>query len=334
MQRVRKFLLPILAVVGAIIALVVVFWSQKKEPVPTVLFPASKSPYPHAIYGAGLIEASTENISIGAPFVELITDIYVVEGDRVKAGQPLFKVDTRLLEAQRETAASQLKLAMINFENYKTQFSFYERVTDRRAVSEQSYQTAFYAMKEAEQEVSVAQGQLKQIETDIERSTVRAPVDGEILQVNAHIGEIYQADGYHITLPYYTLETSLILMGTVNPLQMRIEIDEEDCWRFRPGAPATAFVRGNANINFPMIFARVEPYVLPKTTFTGAEIERLDTRVLQVLYRFDKKDVPVYAGQLLDVYIEAPPIAEFGAKPLPPPPPREEKKKKEVIYGP
>lgn len=331
MPSARKYLLPILAIVGAVIALVVVFWSQKKEPVPAVLFPASKSPYPHAVYGAGLIEASTENISIGAPFVELITDVYVVEGDYVKAGQPLFKVDTRLLEAQKATAESQLRVAIVNYENYQTQFSFYERVTDRRAVSEQAYQTAYYAMIEAEELVNVAQGQLDQIITDIERSTVRAPVDGEILQVNAHIGEIYQADGYHITLPYYTLETSLILMGTVSPLQMRIEIDEEDCWRFQPGSPATAFVRGNANIHFPMTFLRIEPYVLPKTTFTGAEIERLDTRVLQVLYRFEKNDVPVYPGQLLDVYIEALPLSAFGAKPPPPP---EEKKKKEVNYGP
>ncbi len=54
-----------------------------------------------------------------------------------------------------------------------------------------------------------------------------------------------------------------------------------------------------------MIFVRTEPYIIPKTSLTGQTIERVDTRVLQVLYRFQKGDFPIYAGQLLDVYIEA-----------------------------
>jgi RND family efflux transporter MFP subunit len=303
----RKFLLPFLSFLGALIALLVVFWSQKKAPVPAIPYPAPQSPYVHAVYGAGIIEASTENIAIGTPFIELITDIYCVEGDRVKTGDPLLKLDTRLLEAQKITAQSQLQAAVVNYENQRTQFSFYQQVKDKRAVSKQAYESVYYAMKEAEQQVKVAEAQLNQVVVDIERSTVRAPVDGEILQVNAHIGEIYSNNSYNTTQPYVNLQTALIFMGTVSPLQMRIDIDEEDAWRFKPGASATAFVRGNANIHFPMKFVRIEPYIIPKTSLTGETIERIDTRVLQVLYRFEKGDLPIYAGQLLDVYIEAEP---------------------------
>jgi len=85
-------------------------------------------------------------------------------------------------------------------------------------------------------------------------------------------------------------------MGRLSPMQMRIDIDEEDCWRFYNGAKATAFVRGNANIQFPMKFIRVEPYVIPKTSYTGETIERIDTRVLQVIYQFDQSDLPVFQG--------------------------------------
>lgn len=329
----RKFLLPSVAVLGAIIGLLVVFWSQKKQPVPPILFPAPRSPYSHAIYGAGIIEASTENIAIGAPFAELIMQIYVVEGNFVKAGDPLFQLDTRQLEAQKQTAISQLEVSVVNYENLKTQFSFYERVVDKRAVSEQAYEQAYFAMKGAEEQVKVAQGALNQILTDIERSTVRAPVDAEILQVNAHVGEIYPLISYNVTQPYTILQTALILMGTVSPMQMRIDIDEEDCWRFRSGAAATAFVRGNASISFPMEFVRIEPYVVPKISFTGQTIERIDTRVLQVLYRFNRGDLPVFAGQLLDVYIEAPPLPI--EEQLPPKEEiKEEEKKAEMEFGP
>ena len=313
----RKYFLPALALVGAILGLLIVFWTQRKEPTAPIPYPAPRSPYAHAIYGSGMIEASTENIAIGTPFIQLVTDLYVVEGDRVEAGDPLLKLDTRLLEAKRLTALSQLEAAVVNFQNYQKQFSFYERLTDKRAVSESAYYAAYYAMKEAEEQVKVAQGELDQVVTDIERSTVRAPVDGEILQVNAHVGEIYPTDSYNYTQPYVNMETALILMGTVAPMQMRIDIDEEDAWRYCKGSKATAFVRGNASIHFPIEYLRVEPYILPKTSFTGATIERIDTRVLQVLYRFERGDLPIYAGQLLDVYIEAAPLvvsweAQFG----------------------
>lgn len=306
---IRKYLLPGSALLGAFIALLVVFWSQRKQPVPPIPYPAPQSPYQSAIYGAGIVEACSENIAIGTPFAEPIVDIYVVEGNYVQKGDPLLKLDTRSLEAQKATASSQLNAASINYENKKKDFSFYQRLTDKRAVSEQSYSQSYYAMLEAKNQVEVAQNQLKQVEVEIDRSTIRAPIDGLVLQVNAHIGEIYAPLSYGITDSYQNLQTAQILMGTVAPLQMRINIDEEDCWRFQEHSAATAFVRGNPHIYFPMKFERCEPYIIPKTTFTGAITERIDTRVLQVLYRFDRKDLPVYPGQLLDVYIQSRPIS-------------------------
>jgi len=299
---------------GAICAVFVVFWSQKKLPPPPIVSPAPVSPYQSAIYGAGLIEASTENISIGSPFILPIEEIFVVEGNRVSAGQPLFRLDTRSFEAQKQTALCQLQTAIINYENAKTQFSFYERLQDKKAVSEKDYENSYYTMKEAEELVKVSRSNVKQVQTDIERATVRAPVDGEILQVNVHVGEIYPLNSYNVVLPYVNLPASLILMGTMSPLQMRVDIDEEDSWKFRKDAPATAFVRGNAKIGFPLKYARTEPYILPKVSYTGNNIERIDTRVLQVLYRFEKGDLPVYPGQLLDVFVEVLPPERSGGE--------------------
>lgn len=306
----RKWFLPALAILGAIIAVYIVFWSQKKVPSPPILYPASKSPYSSAVYGAGIIEASTENIAIGTPFTLPITDIFVVEGNQVKAKDPLLQLDVRSLVAQKEIALCQLQAAMITYENARIQFSFYERLQDKRAVSEKDYDTAYYNMKEAEEQVNIAKATVSQVEVDIERATVRAPVDGEILQVNAHIGEIYPQNSYNVTQSYVNLPTSLILMGKVAPLQMRIDIDEEDAWRYKIGSKATAFVRGNANICFPLQYVRMEPYILPKISFTGSNIERIDTRVLQVIYSFERGNIPVYPGQLLDVYLETPPLED------------------------
>src|SRR5262249_59474807 len=87
-----------------------------------------------------------------------------------------------------------------------------------------------------------------------------------------------------------------------------VDIDENDAWRVRPEAAAMASMRGNRALQTSLQFVRFEPYVVPKKSLTGDTTERVDTGVLQVLYRFHRGDLPVYAGQQMDVFIEAPPI--------------------------
>lgn len=309
----RKYLLPLLAIAGAIFGLMMVYRSQKSVPVPPVLFPPAKSPYVHSIAGAGIVEASSQNISIGTPFNEIIKKIYVVEGNKVKMGDPLFELDLRNFEAQLESSKAELHLAEVDYENKRTQYSFYERLKDNRAVSEQNMQQAYYALLEAEENLKVAKMNVAVIATNIERSIIRAPIDGDILQVNIHVGEIAPV------IPFISSQSTwltaangtLILMGNINPLQVRVDIDEDDAWRFAPGSRATAFVRGNSLINFPLKFVRVEPYIIPKRSFTGMTVERVDTRVLQALYVFDRGKLPIYAGQVLDIFIESKPITDF-----------------------
>jgi HlyD family secretion protein len=68
-------------------------------------------------------------------------------------------------------------------------------------------------------------------------------------------------------------------------------------------------VRSNPALETPLGFERLEPYVVPKVSLTGQSTERTDTRVLQVIYSFDPRALPVYVGQKMDAYIEALPIA-------------------------
>jgi hypothetical protein len=97
----------------------------------------------------------------------------------------------------------------------------------------------------------------------------------------------------------------LVLLGRSKPLHVRVDVDEHEGWRVRPGAPATGHVRGNAELKTPLTFVRFEPFVVPKRSLTGDSTERVDTRVLQVIYRVDRDDLPLFVGQQVDVFIEA-----------------------------
>jgi multidrug resistance efflux pump len=129
---------------------------------------------------------------------------------------------------------------------------------------------------------------------------VRASVDGTVLQVKVRPGEFAMAG---------PLAEPLMLLGRTDVLHIRVDVDENEASRVRPGAAAVAYVRGNNSIRADLKFVRIEPYIVPKRSLTGDTTERVDTRVLQVLYSFDPKGLPVYVGQQMDVYIDAPSIA-------------------------
>jgi multidrug resistance efflux pump len=143
--------------------------------------------------------------------------------------------------------------------------------------------------------VGQAEAQIEQIQTELDRLLVTASVDGEVLQVNVRPGEYVGAPPGQ----------ALVVLGNVHQLHLRVDIDEHDIPRFKPTAKARASVRGHSDMEFPLRFVRVEPYVVPKKSLTGDNSERVDTRVLQVIYAVDAGDATLYVGQQMDVFIEA-----------------------------
>jgi multidrug resistance efflux pump len=116
-----------------------------------------------------------------------------------------------------------------------------------------------------------------------------------VLQINVRPGEFVGAPPGQ----------ALVVLGNVGRLHVRVDIDEHDIPRFRPGAPARAMLRGNPRQEYPLTFVRVEPYVVPKRSLTGDNTERVDTRVLQVIYALEPEERTVYVGQQLDVFLDA-----------------------------
>jgi multidrug resistance efflux pump len=142
--------------------------------------------------------------------------------------------------------------------------------------------------------VEQAQSQIDSIKIMLERLIVRAPVDGVILQVNVRPGQI-------ATLAW---KEPMIVLGEVNRLHVRVDIDENDLYRFVEGMPAWANIKGRAEPRFPLEYVRIEPYVIPKKSLTGDNSERVDTRALQVLYALpDRSPAKVYVGQQMEVFL-------------------------------
>lgn len=197
-----------------------------------------------------------------------------------------------------------------------------ESVTDKRAVRDEdvqrrrlAYKAAQARLAEAEaqlavlkagawepdiavakSEVSQAEAQLRLVETNIERLLTRAPIDGVILQNKVRLGQYAQ---------FGQVSEPLMVLGGGKHIHIRACVDENESWRV-PNTQTTAYVRGHTAQKYSLEFVRFEPYVIPKKSLTGDTTERVDTRVLQVIYRVKDQHAPLYVGEQMDVYIETP----------------------------
>ena len=146
----------------------------------------------------------------------------------------------------------------------------------------------------AEAAVKMAEAQWEQAKTELARLTMDAPLAGTILQVNVRPGEYVSAPA----------GKTLLVLGNLEPLHVRVDIDEHDIPRYDTKAKAKAMLRGDPRQHYDLEFVRVEPYVIPKKSLTGDNTERVDTRVLQAIYRVVPGSRHLYVGQQVDVYVE------------------------------
>jgi len=241
---------------------------------------------------------------------------------RVEELPPL---EAKVAEAQALMADAEMQLGIV------------ESITDRRAISKEellhrrnNYEAAKARVAQAEKDldlakagawrpdleiartqVAQAEAAVHQDQVNIERLTTRALVEGNILQDKVRLGQYAQCG---------PLDEPLMILGGVTPFHVRVDVDEHEAWRVREGAAADGSPRGNGSLRIPLQFVRFEPYVIPKKSLTGDSTERVDTRVLQVIYRVNDQGARLYVGQQMDVYIEAsmatgtlPPHAGAGA---------------------
>lgn len=220
-------------------------------------------------------------------------------------------LEAKVAEAQAQVADAEVQVELI------------ESVTDSRAVRKedklrrrQNLEAAKARLAQADKDLALAkagawgpdleiartqvaqaQAAVHQDEVSIERLTSRALVEGNILQNKVRLGQYAQCG---------PLDEPLMILGSVTPFHVRVDVDEHDAWRVREGAAAEGSPRGHGSLRIPLLFVRLEPYVIPKRSLTGDSTERVDTRVLQIIYRVQDPGAPLYVGQQMDIYIETP----------------------------
>lgn len=220
--------------------------------------------------------------------------------------------------------AATLKSAESELELTKIKYEMVLSLPDPRAISQEEKNHRLYAFQQAEakwlqakadlekikggtwkpdleiarHEVQQAKANVNLTKADLERTVIQSPIDATVLQVKIHEGEATSPD---------PIKMPMIIIGNTDQMYLRVSINQLDIHYFDSSAPAVAYLRGDAHVEFPLEFVRIDPFLVNKQDFTNEITETVDTRVLQVIYLIKKEYAshPLIVGQQMDVFIKA-----------------------------
>lgn len=286
-----------------------------------------------------ILVADGATVSQGTPLLVLDYSVQkaVVAQEKAQAEAALAALRQLKAEPRKEVLAvskAQVDVAAANLKTNEDQLSKLKKsfALDPHSVSRNQLDNAVNAAKVSRADLEVARKQyqltkagawiydiqkqqqqyealLKTYESGkalLAKYIIRAPVNGVILAVNTAVGSFISTQGTYET--YTRGFGPVIVMARAEPYyQVRCYIDEI----LIPKLPspsrmkARMYVRGTGT-SVPLQFVRTQPYVIPKIELSDERTERVDVRVLPVVFRFKPpKGMHVYPGQLVDVYLEA-----------------------------
>ncbi len=246
-------------------------------------------------HGNGRLEAKL--VDAVAKDALRVKEILVDEGDLVKPGQVLVRLDTntfdaQLAEANLRVAAAEERVASANFavvrqnslvENAKLEFERTRKLVEVSALSQQEFdarktsletsQAAYdeetAKLRTAKQEVEVAKANVATIQTHIDDATLKSPVLGRVLYRLAEPGEMLAAGGKALTLV------------NLEDVYMEIYLPSEQAAGLKVGAEARITVDcapGKAGVGY-VSFVSPEAQFTPKQVETKSERDKLMFRV-------------------------------------------------------
>ncbi|HEX8444249.1 MAG TPA: biotin/lipoyl-binding protein [Allosphingosinicella sp.] len=314
--KLPRHILPFaaLAALGGAVFVVATTQPDRTGTVPAKAPPAAPAAQrAGTVSGAGVIEPSSELIEIGVQRPGVVTQVAVQVGDRVSKGQLLFAIDAREAERSVGEARTSVQLARERVEAARVELASAQRlldlvtsVDDPRAVARQEIidrraqrDAARARLEVARAEVAQGQAQLASAQTGAGLLAVRAPRSATVLQVNTREGQ------YATAGPGPGNQDPLMVLGETVPLHVRVDIDESEIGRARIGAPAVVSPRGQATRRVQARYVRTEPLVVPKRSLTNSGNERVDVRVLQLVFALPDEARGFFVGQQVDAFIPA-----------------------------
>ncbi len=187
----------------------------------------------------------TRRVPLSTKMMGTVTQLDVEEGDRVSKGEVLIRVRSQNVQAQKRQIQARLQEAKAAFDNAKTNFERIKALYQKDSATEKEFDDAKTGSERAQARVQALEGQLDEIKETLDYATVRAPIDGSVVEKRSEEGAL-AAPGQ-----------PLLVVETIDELKAVVQVPAADINRFSVGDSVTVEVGAAGNVRRTGVVSQV-----------------------------------------------------------------------------
>jgi len=297
----------ILGLLGlGVVAITVV--GLKDRPPPTVdvqLAKAHKATISRVVVGAGKVESVT-TVKISSNLSGDLIERFVKDGDPVKKGMVLAKIDARpfLAQAKQALAAanaakSDISSAQVDVDRYTLELQRTKSLADRGMSSaaeldtaKANYDGAVARLSSAREKYTSNLAQYEQSQTNVARTELISPIDGNVIELSREVGERVRGSDFS--------EDTVMTVAALNNMEVKIEVGEHEVVYLKPGQRAELSVDALEGQTFEGAVVEIAQKATIKNPGTESEVTTFPVKVL-----LDSRPAGVLPGMSAEVRITA-----------------------------
>jgi HlyD family secretion protein len=271
----------VLAVVGVVAASL----SPKKDPPVTVQTSAvRKGPITRKVAAAGKLQAATQ-VKLSSNLSGDLLDLPVREGDTIKKGQYIGRIDARRYEAQlhqreamEQSARSELSVEEVNLARLDADVKRVDRLVKQDSASKAEMEKVVAERDGAAARVQSAKDRIKNASASLSEArymlsftTLTAPIDGILTSRLKQVGERVRGSDFN--------EDPIVIIATLSSMEMKVEVGEHEVVYLHEGDPAEIEIDAFPDRKFPAQVIEIAKNATVKNAGTEAEVTTFPVRI-------------------------------------------------------
>lgn len=215
--------------------------------------------------------------SVSSKGTGVLVYLGVVEGDKVKQGQIIARLDDRDIVAQLDEAKSSLQLFKAQLTEVENNYNREKELFNRGLTAQQSLDQAESAYKSLLANISIAEARIRAAEVALENMIIRAPFDGTVLTKNAEVGEIVAPFGAATTS-----RAAVVTIADMNSLMVETDVSESNIEKIKQDQDCEIVLDANPSKSYQGYVFKIVPTAdrSKATVLVKVGFKSYDSRVL------------------------------------------------------
>ena len=269
----------------AVIGIVAASLSPRKEPpLPVQASAVRKGAITRKVSAAGKLQAATQ-VKLSSNLSGDLLDLPVREGDTIKKGQYIGRIDARRYEAQvhqrealEQSARSELSMEEVNLAKLDADVKRVERLVKADSASAAELERAVAERDGAAARVQAAKDRVRNASAGLAEAryllsftTLVAPIDGILTSRLKQVGERVRGSDFN--------EDPIVIIATLSSMEMKVEVGEHEVVYLHEGDPAEIEIDAFPDRRFPAQVVEIAKNATVKNAGTDAEVTTFPVRI-------------------------------------------------------